>query len=79
MTEINSINTSMLSDTSDDESITTDNSNDINVFEFNIDGDNKICGLNKPQDRPKLNNPVNKNKVLNKKEISYVKKYRKIC
>ena len=75
MTEINSINTSMLSDTSsDDESITTDNSNDINVFEFNIDGDNKICGLNKPQDRPKLNNPVNKNKVLNKKEIEFMLK-----
>ena len=70
MSDTESLNTSVLSDTSSDD----ETSSDINVFEFNIDGNKKLCGLNKPQDRVKSKNPVNKDKILNKKQIEYMLK-----
>ncbi len=70
MSDTELLNTSILSDTSsDDETL-----NDINVFEFEINGNKQICGLNKPQDRNKSKNPVNKDKVLNKKELEFMLK-----
>ena len=72
MSDTESLNTSILSDTSSD---TDDESSiDINVFEFDIDGNKKICGLNKPQDRLKSKNPINKDTVLNKKELEFMLK-----
>ena len=63
------LNTSDISDTSDDEEIINDNK----IYEFKIDNKQKICGLNKSQDNIKsrndLKNPYSQSKILKKKEI----------